>query len=76
MAQQYPIFWTCPDCVHARELNLEQMTNHCQLIDQGESPVDGKAWECHDHDLCPAFKPKAGQQALALIAEEHSTHSL
>jgi hypothetical protein len=49
-------FWTCPQCVHTQELNLLQMTNRCQLIDQGESPVDGEVWEYQDHDICPAFK--------------------
>lgn len=76
MAEQNPIFWTCPACVHVRDLNVERMTNHCRLIDQGESPVDGAAWEGRDHDLCPAFEPKEGRQAPALVGEIHSTRSI
>ena len=50
-------YWTCPECIHVRRLNLEQMMNHCQLIDQGEAQIDGKIWEQYDHDICPAFEP-------------------
>ncbi len=61
-------FWTCPGCIHVQELNLEEMTNRCELIDQGASPVDGKSWEYQDHDICPAFQPRSGQHATALAA--------
>lgn len=51
-------FWTCPGCVHVSRLNLNQMTNRCQLIDQGTSPIDGKIWEYQDLDHCPGFQPE------------------
>ena len=56
-------FWPCPNCIHARGLNVGQMTNRCQQIDQGKSPVDGSAWEYQDHDICPAFESQADQEA-------------
>ena len=50
-------FWTCPECIYVRDLNLEEMTNRCRRIDEGESPVDGTAWEYKDRDVCPGFEP-------------------
>jgi len=73
MERQNYFFWSCPDCVHVRELDLERSTNRCRLIDQGESPVDGRAWEDQDHDLCPAFKVKADREAPVLITGLHSS---
>jgi hypothetical protein len=55
---------------------MEKMTNYCRLIDQGESPVDGRLWENQDHDLCPVFEPKANQRVPILIAEGRTTQSL
>ncbi len=49
-------YWSCPACVHAKSVNVEQMTNHCRRIDEGESPVDGTAWEYSDKDICPGFE--------------------
>lgn len=76
MAEQNYFFWRCPDCIHARELDLETMTNHCRLIDRGESPVDGAVWENQDHDLCPAFEPKADAPVTVLAAEGRATQRL
>ena len=67
MEQQHFRFWTCPHCIQVQELNLEQMTNYCRLIDQGRSPVDGAVWEHHDHDICPAFEQN--NQPVALVTE-------
>ena len=67
-------YWTCPGCAHVRALNLEQMTNNCQIIDQGKSRVDGETWEHHDHDICPAFEP-ASQPASVLISDDHPINS-
>jgi hypothetical protein len=64
MDQQHFRFWTCPHCIHVQGLNLEQMTNYCRLIDEGRSPVDGDAWEYHDHDICPAFEQNSQQAVL------------
>jgi hypothetical protein len=69
MTQQHFRFWTCPDCIHVRALNMEQMTNKCHLIDQGESPVDGTAWEYQDHDICPAFESRESQETIILAAD-------
>lgn len=49
-------YWSCPACVHAQSLNAERMTNRCRRIDEGESPVDGRAWEYRDKDVCPGFE--------------------
>ena len=59
-------FWTCPGCIHATALSLEHMTNGCRLIDQGESPVDGAAWEYFDRDVCPEYEPRKKQQTVSL----------
>ena len=56
---QYYFFWTCPECVHAQDVDLFQMRNTCRLIDEGASPIDGKVWEYADHDRCPVFQAKA-----------------
>jgi hypothetical protein len=66
------VFWTCPNCRHVRELDMDRMTNRCERIDQGESPVAGAAWEYQDHDRCPAFEPEADPSAPALISERQS----
>lgn len=58
-------YWTCPECAHARALDLEHMTNRCRRIDQGASPIDGAAWEHRDRDICPAFEPVASAAARA-----------
>lgn len=58
-------FWACPECVHVRALNLGRMVNGCLLIDEGESPVDGAAWEYQDHDICPAFEPRRAKEERA-----------
>ncbi len=57
-------FWPCPECVHARDLDPEEMTNRCRFIDQGEALVDGAAWEYRDHDVCPAFQAKDSVGAM------------
>ncbi|HEY4485279.1 MAG TPA: hypothetical protein VI702_02995 [Nitrospiria bacterium] len=76
MTRQNFRFWSCPDCLHARALNLERMTNRCRLIDQGESPVDGRLWEHEDHDRCPAFEANGIRQAPAFAAPAQSTPGL
>jgi len=67
MSQQSYCFWTCPACVHVRGLNLEEMSNRCRFIDQGASPIDGKAWEYEDYDLCPVFELKRDHQSMLVI---------
>ena len=67
MIQQNYRFWTCPACVHVRELNREKMSNRCQLIDQGGAPIDGKRWEYEDGDLCPAFESNTKHQAIVAV---------
>lgn len=70
MDQQSYHFWTCPGCRHARALNRDQMTNRCLRIDQGESLVDGAAWEFQDHDVCPAFEPRADRPVADATASD------
>jgi hypothetical protein len=72
MAQHFN-FWTCPECIHVQALDINRMANRCRLIDQGESPVDGTAWEYHDRDLCPAFEPRENQQAGIPLVHSRST---
>jgi hypothetical protein len=69
-------FWTCPKCIHVQSLNLEQMTNRCHLIDDGESPVDGNAWEHQDHDICPVFESRENQQVTILAADSPSVPNI
>ncbi len=64
MAQCY-LFWSCPGCIHARDVDLIRMKNTCRLIDVGTSPIDGRVWEYADHDRCPAFQPKGNSNQVA-----------
>jgi len=67
------LFWTCPNCRHVRELDMDRMTNRCQRIDQGKSPVSGAVWEYQDHDRCLAFEPGADHPAPVLVVKEQPT---
>jgi hypothetical protein len=72
MSQQNFSFWTCPECIHVQALDMDRMSNRCRLIDQGESPVDGAAWEYQDCDLCPAFEQHESHQTAILPAHNPS----
>ena len=70
MIQQNYHFWTCPVCIHVRELDLKKMANRCQVIDQGNAPIDGERWEYEDCDFCPAFELKTEREAMIAVAKQ------